>query len=395
MGSAGMNANALRAVQAFSNAGHLFAHLLTLLFPTVVIALVHEWNMGYGELIALMLVGQILLGVGALPTGWLADRWSYTGMMVVFFIGSGVAAILVGLSDGPFGIAIALSLLGLFASIYHPVGFAWLIRNARQQGRAIGANGVWGGIGVALGPILAGVITDLVSWRAAFIIPGAVSLLTGLGLLIAWRLGWVADGTVDMQPRPEASQEHMRRALVVLTVTMACTGVLGTTLVLLLPKLFSEGLGSDGVMGVGTLVGSALLLSSATQYLGGRFADRYAAKSFYIVMVTVLGISLFATAAFKGHALIALAFLSMMLTAVFAPSENLLLARYSPVKWRSTAFGVRAMLNLGIGAVSIPLIALTYARFGSAAALLAGLGVLALMAAIIAQMLPSEQRAAA
>src|SRR6185503_908329 len=97
----------------------------------------------------------------------------------VFFVGSGAASILTGLSSGPRGVAIGLSLLGLFASIYHPVGFAWLIRNARRRGRAIGLNGMFGPVGLALGPITAGVLTDMISWRAAFIIPGIISLIVG------------------------------------------------------------------------------------------------------------------------------------------------------------------------------------------------------------------------
>src|SRR5262245_46910141 len=77
--------------QAFSNIGHTLDHALTTLFPTVVLVLELQWGMSYDELIALFIAANILFGVGALPAGWLGDRWSTMGMMVIYFIGLGAA----------------------------------------------------------------------------------------------------------------------------------------------------------------------------------------------------------------------------------------------------------------------------------------------------------------
>ena len=58
------------------------------------------------------------------PSGWLADRWSREGMMSVFFVGIGLSAIGASTAQTPTQIAIWLFTVGLFASIYHPVGLA-------------------------------------------------------------------------------------------------------------------------------------------------------------------------------------------------------------------------------------------------------------------------------
>src|SRR3546814_9304842 len=123
-----------RLAPGFSCAGHSFAHLLMLLYPTVVLSLEPAWNRPFEELIGLMLVGQVLFGVGAVPAGWLGDRWSVPGMMAVFFLGTGAAAIGTGFADGPFEIALGLAAIGLFASIYHPVGIAWVTRTPVNRG---------------------------------------------------------------------------------------------------------------------------------------------------------------------------------------------------------------------------------------------------------------------
>ena len=86
---------------AFSNLGHTYTHMFTVLYATAVLYLPGVFNLPYGELLSLSSLGLILFGVAALPAGWLGDRWSVVGMMVVFFIGVGVGAIMTGLAEGP------------------------------------------------------------------------------------------------------------------------------------------------------------------------------------------------------------------------------------------------------------------------------------------------------
>ena len=111
-----------------------FAHLLMLIFPTAVLAMEGTWGLGYAELLPLGFAGYLLFGLGALPAGWLADRWSSAWMMALFYLGSGAACILTGLAVGPWSLALGLTLIGLFASIYHPVAIAWLVGRERPAG---------------------------------------------------------------------------------------------------------------------------------------------------------------------------------------------------------------------------------------------------------------------
>ena len=47
-----------------------------------------------------------------------------------------------GFARTPLELALGMAGTGLFASIYHPVGIAWLVRNAKNRGKALGINGV-------------------------------------------------------------------------------------------------------------------------------------------------------------------------------------------------------------------------------------------------------------
>src|SRR5687768_18219215 len=89
------------AVAGFASVGHTITHLLTAFYFVIVLAIEKEWGRSYAELIQLWTLGSFLMGLGALPAGWIADRWSAGGMMVVLFLGMGVSSVICGIADTP------------------------------------------------------------------------------------------------------------------------------------------------------------------------------------------------------------------------------------------------------------------------------------------------------
>src|SRR5882672_2189562 len=176
--------NDRRFLVPFINLGHLLDHLVMLVFPTVVIALGREWNRPYSEMLPLALGGFIAFGAFALPAGWLADHWSRYRMMAVFFFGIGASLALTGFAKEPWQIAAGLTLTGMFAAIYHPVGIAMLVAAPKNLGMALGWNGLWGNLGLAFAAIVSGALMDLWGWRAAFFIPGLLAMAAGVAFLL-------------------------------------------------------------------------------------------------------------------------------------------------------------------------------------------------------------------
>ena len=382
--------------QTFSNVGHAYSHLMTMLFPTVVIALERTWGLSYGELITLMLAGQILFGAAALPAGWIGDRWSAVGMMIVYFVGTGVAAIATGASRSPFEVALGLAAIGLFASIYHPVGMAWLVRTAVNRGRALGVNGVYGAIGIALGPLVAGILTDVISWRAAFVVPGLTSVAIGLALLVCARRGLVVDTARDVRPVPEPTRNDAVRAFVLLSFTMTFVGLIGSTFMVMLPKLFADRLSDitdGGALGAGALVTLVYLIGATAQYFGGRLADRYAMKHVYVVAFVIQAPVLILAAYLDSWPLLFVAVAMVFVNVGALPSENGMLAHFTPGKWRGTAYGAKFVLALGVAAACVPLVGQIYDRTGGFFWLFILLGISAALVALIGAFLPNDRAA--
>jgi FSR family fosmidomycin resistance protein-like MFS transporter len=390
-----MNARSATLALIFSSVGHFFAHLLMLLYPTVVLVLEGRWGMSYGDLLSLSLAGFVLFGLGALPAGWLGDRWNAERMMVVFFVGTGGAAIATGLADSPIGIACGLGAVGLFGSIYHPVGTAWLVRNAAHRGRALGWNGISGSIGLAAGPLVAGALAQMISWRAAFIIPGALCAVIGIALFCCVRGGQVVASPVDRRPDPPASRRDVIRTFIVLSFTMLADGTISQAVPVALPKVFADGLTGltdGGTLDAGGFVTLVFLVAATAQLAGGWLADRFAMKSVYILAWAFQAPLFFAAAQARDVPLLGAMMAVNYLGVLATPAENALLARYTPARWRATAYGAKFLLALGVSTIGVKLVAMTYDRTGSFTLLWLALAGCAAFVALAGMFLPGRLR---
>lgn len=128
------------------------------IFYVAALTLERDLGLTDGEVVGLIVVGNVFFGVVAPLAGWLGDRWSSTGMVGLFFVGTGGRMVMTALASSPLQIAFWLAVTGLFAPIYHPLGIAWLVRNAKSRGKALGINGFFGGIGPAAAALIAGAL---------------------------------------------------------------------------------------------------------------------------------------------------------------------------------------------------------------------------------------------
>ncbi len=271
----------------FLNVGHFLDHLFMLIFATVAaLRLTEEWGMSYAALIPYATPGFIAFGVCALPAGWLADKWSREGVMVVFFIGIGASSIATALANTPIEIALGLLAIGAFAAIYHPVGLAMVVHGREKTGVPLAVNGVFGNLGVAAAALITGYFIDTGGWRNAFILPGIVSI--GLGIAyaaIVWagrrRRAEGATARAAAEPAgPGASsvdRDVFVRLFSIIMLTTVIGGIIfqGTTFAL--PKILDERLVE--IAGSATAIGGYTFLvfavAAVAQLYVGYLLDKH------------------------------------------------------------------------------------------------------------------------
>ncbi len=380
------------AVLIFANIAHFYSHMMMLVFPTVVIVLETVFNLPFGELLSLSLVGFVLYGIAALPAGWLGDRWSAKGMLAIFFIGTGLSGIAGGFATNPTQIAVALAAIGFFSSIYHPVGTALVVANAKSRGKALGINGVFGTAGIAATPVIAASLVAVLGWRYAFVIPGAVCVLTGVCFMYCMRgLPSVQRENIDKGAAVPSRSQAMK-GLAILSVTVLCVGFLAQATTVGMPKIFSVSapdiVGRLGLIGAGGLASIALAIGALGQLAGGWLADRYKLTvvypAVYVVMIPVALLSGY----LSDLPLVGAAGAVMFLITASLPTENSLVARYCPPHWRASAYGAKFVLGLGVSSLAIPITGKVFDVTGSFWWVFTGIAILAALIAAFAVFLP-------
>lgn len=317
-------------------------------------------------------------------------------MIVVFFFGIGASAVLTGFADGPVSLAIGLTLIGVFASIYHPVGIAMLVSGKKNVGKTLGVNGVYGNAGLAFAALASGALADLISWRAAFIVPGVLTILLGFGFLAAARN---APAPVVAVRKTEARLPRalLARVFAVLCVAVVANGIIFNAATVAMPKVFDERLKAltDTTLGIGLLVCITYLIAAMAQLAVGSLIDRRPIKGVFVVVLIAQVPLLYAAATLSNFAMLVVA--TAMMFAVFGqiPINDAMVARYTAEEWRARAYAVRYVVSFAGSAAAVPLVAYVFRTTGDFQALfllLAGLAAVALAAALA---FPGERATAA
>ena len=383
-----------KTIKLYLNVGHTFDHLFMLIFPTVVLAISAEWQRPYSELLPLSLPGFIAFGVFSIPAGWLADRWSRSGMMTLFFFGIGAASILTGLAQNEWQISAGLALVGVFAAIYHPVGMAMLVANEPKIGRTLGVNGVYGNTGLALAALIAGALADLWHWRAAFFVPGIACIATGIGFALAAR------GGDPVRTKAKAGAVRLPRSVLmrvfaVVVVATICGGIIFNATTVSMPKVFDERLNAltQSTLGIGLLVCMVYLIAAMAQLLMGWWLDRRSLKAVFVPVVALQVPLLLAAGSLQGYAMLACAVAMMFFVFGQIPINDAMIARYTSDEWRARAYSVRYVLSFAASATAVPLIAGLYEATGDFTLLFNILAALAACIFLAALAFPSQAEA--
>jgi MFS family permease len=384
--------NSPSRVIGFVNAAHFVDHYSMLIFAAAVIIMGPALGMAYSELLPYATPGFVAFGAGSLVTGWLGDRWSRRHMMVIFFIGIGISMISVGFVNTPIQLGAALLSIGLFASIYHPVGTAMIVSYADALGRQMGINGVFGNLGVASSALVTGVIGQYLGWRWAFILPGSITILIGL-CFAAMVKHEDRTGTKQAAAQARVAKEDMWRVILALLVVVIAISTTFNAVTVALPKLFAERLSgltqSPALLGV--IAAGVYVFGAMTQYTIGQLLDRYTLKAVALPLSFVLAPFMYVAAELSNLPLIIAAIGIVMGAFGQVTVNDAMVGKYTSEEWRSRAYAVRYFVGFTAAGVSVGLVAWLYQRGGFITMLhaFAGLCLLTIAAALI---LPVEIR---
>jgi MFS family permease len=365
------------------NVAHAIDHMFLLIFATAVAAIAADFGLPDWESLMPYGVGAFMLfGIGSVPAGRLGDLWGRRRMMLVFFFGMAASALLVALTRDAWQLAAALTLLGAFSAIYHPVGIPMLVRTAARPGLAIGINGLAGNLGVALSAVLTGLLVKYAGWRAAFAVPALLAAACGVAF-------------ARVAPREEAPPAHGApsaaahdRAMLARVFTVMTVAAISASLLFnfttngngqLLRERFAAITADPAILGA--LLAGVYVVASFAQVVVGLLIDRYPLKRLYVGIV-LLQAPLFALAAVAdGWALYALQIAFMIAVFGAIPFTDALIVRFVDDRMRSRVSGMRLAVSFGVSSAAVWLLGpvVKAAGFSTLLVVMAGISLFTLL----------------
>lgn len=340
--------------------GHFLSHFNMLVFPAVVLPLAGRLDIPLAAALGISFWMYLLFGLTALPWGLIADRLGANALMRLYYAGAGVCGLAAAVSiDNPGRLAAALAGIGLFSGIYHPTGLGMISKHVSRVSVGMGINGMFGNLGLATAPLMAGIVTWLWGPRAAYLLLGLLNL-AGLAVMMGLPLPTTEVGAT------KAKQSNGSNGFLILLVAMMLGGIAYRGATVILPAYFElrnadlflwlsqtlpAGLSANLVA---TMITSTIfLVGMFGQYMGGRVAERFSLPYSYLIfhLITIGPAFLMARAADLPLIFMALIYFFFLLG--MQPIENTLVSLLTPARWRHAAFGMKFVLTFGVGALAV------------------------------------------
>lgn len=346
--------------------GHFVSHFNMLVFPAILLPLSGHLGLPVEQVLGLSFIMYLLFGITALPWGLIADKMGAKPLMLVFFLGAGGCGFMASLTvDSPYLFSLCLAGIGLFSGIYHPAGLGWIAKEMEKTSKAMAFNGMFGNLGLASAPLLAGMVNHFLGLEAVYLALCLVNL-GGLLLLAAVRNGEPEQALVR-EKKSDAS--HGWQPFLVLLCAMTLGGIAyrGTSVTLpayfelsngqLLERLmaFADSLGSANLSAT-LMVSCIYLIGMGGQYAGGWIGERYDLRWSYFAFHVITIPAALAMAATSNVTLVLCATVHSFFLLGMQPIENTLVARLTPPRLHSSAYGMKFILTFGFGALSVKII---------------------------------------
>jgi MFS family permease len=371
---------------------HAIDHLALLIFATAVSAIALDFGVARWEDLMPYATGAfVMFGVASLPAGRYGDLWGRRAMMLVFFFGMGVSLLLVSLTQSPLQMGIALTLMGAFSAIYHPVGIPMLLQHADKPGAVIGVNGLAGNLGIASAALLTGLLVKHVGWRAAFIVPGVLAL--ALGVYFALKVPREVSSPASRRKTKALSLDHA--TVVRVFAVLTCTTTLGSLIFnfttngngeLLRERI--SAIASDPAA-LGLLLAGVYAIASVAQVVVGQLIDRFPVKRVFLPIVAAQVVCFVFAANAQGWVfyVFAVAYMTFVFGAI--PFTDAIIARFVDDSMRSRVAGLRLAVSFGISSLAVWALG-PFVKAGGFTTLLWTMAGIALLTTVAVMFLPAH-----
>ena len=316
-----------------------------MLIPSIYINLIEYFSITASELGLIFGVVSFCFGVGSLPMSFLYNKYGPKKLIVFSQLGIFISALLVSISNNVLMFSFSSVILGLFASIHHPVSLTLISETFDKDiAKANAFHGVFGSIGVSLGPLISFFALQHFSWHYAFIFTAILNVF-----LLPLSLKFIPNTEkMDIISSNDFYDKRQNSILTIFFIISFVVGLSFTVFNTFIPSVFNIDFGSNSNSIVSAIMLTGFLGQILSGYLGDKF-DRIKLLSIVFLLLIPLYISII----FVGKTLII--FVSVLLAIIMysiQPLINSIIKDITPLKIRSVVFGLNFFLMFGLSGLA-------------------------------------------
>ncbi|MET0525884.1 MAG: MFS transporter [Nocardioides sp.] len=230
--------------------------------PPMLVAIAHDLGVPLSQIVTAAGAYFLVYGLSQPLWGFVSDRLGRVRTMRLTLLVAGILTLSSALAWGPVSLGITRGLAGGFFGAAYPATLIYLGDTVPAASRQpfIARLMVGVALGTALASVGAGVLADVATWRAAFVITGVASLV------LSRTLRRLPEPELGRRPLSLAAPLHeiRRSRITVLVLAFAFTegAVLLGALTLMPPAIEHTGVSSTLAGGVTAIYGMSVFLSS-------------------------------------------------------------------------------------------------------------------------------------
>jgi MFS family permease len=166
---------------------HILTHVFGGVHPAIFSILREEFSLSLQQLGIIAAMPPLLQALLTIPTGLLSDRFGSKSMVLVSLVVALTGALLASQTTNPLTFIVAISIVYLNTTIYHPASYSYTsnLFEGRERPKALGLHGAGGTLGHAIGPLSVSILIGLLGmeWRQVYLLLGA-PLLLGIVMIL-------------------------------------------------------------------------------------------------------------------------------------------------------------------------------------------------------------------
>ena len=326
--------------------GHFLVHSMTMILPAILILLEKEFSISLVSLGQLATIQIFFLGLGGFPAGIIADRFGSQIVLIIYFSGIIISSFWLYFSNTFTMVAIGLGFLGIIAGLYHPAGLK-MVSNSPNISRYMSYHGVFGSLGLAVGPIYGVWMSSWQGWRVAYLL---LSFLAFIGIMVILLSDREKQGSKD---KIRLNFSFTKVQIIIISVA-SLWGLAHHGLFNFLPYYFNTSIETNWnpIIGSGLLTGFVLMIGIIGQLAGGKLGDYFLRKDIYVFVVALNIPFLILMAFYNGWILFGITAILGAINFMFQPINNSLLADVTKSSQRGIIYGFSAGISFGVGSLS-------------------------------------------